>query len=52
MAEIFNSSGEYVGYLSKDGRIVDTRKGGLGGTTQMAAAKGARRNPAMRNSFF
>lgn len=49
MPEIFNSDGEYVGYLGKDGTIHDTRKGGLGGTTMTAGARMASRNPAERH---
>lgn len=48
MAEIFDANGNYVGYVTSDGRIVDTRRGGLGGATQMASAKLANRNIAER----
>ena len=48
MAEIFDANGNYVGYMTSDGRIVDTRRGGLGGATQMASAKLANRNAAER----
>jgi len=46
--EIFDSNGNYVGYMTSDGHIVDTRRGGLGGATQMASAKLAQRNIAER----
>lgn len=36
MAEIHDANGNYVGYVTSSGQIVDTRRGGLGGATQMA----------------
>ena len=48
MAEIHDANGNYVGYVTSDGRIVDTRRGSLGGATQMASAKLAQRNIAER----
>lgn len=48
MAEIHDANGNYVGYVTSDGHIVDTRRGGLGGATQMASAKLAQRNLAER----
>ena len=48
MAEIHDANGNYVGSVTSDGHIVDTRRGGLGGATQMASAKLAQRNLAER----
>lgn len=48
MAEIHDANGNYVGYVTSSGQIVDTRRGGLGGATQMASAKLAQRNLAER----
>ena len=48
--EIYDASGTYVGYVNKRGEIIDTRKGGLGSSTENAGRKGAARNPAMKRT--
>lgn len=51
--EIYDAEGNYKGYLKqeKDGSwtVVDSKKGGLGGATQMASAKLAKGNIAEQN---